>query len=94
MKLRFLVAGLSLLALAVPALAQSNLERFERQLQQIQQDTRLHVNPDVPADQRAFFDYGGYFTFNYLSADDSQKENHVLRQYDLVGRMLCCSGVK
>ena len=36
-------------------------------------------------DQRAFFDYGGYVTFGYLSVDDNVNENHVLRQYELVG---------
>src|SRR4051794_25866712 len=67
------------------AAAQTSVERFERQLQQIQRDTRLHINPDIPADQRALLDYGGYFTFNFFAIDDIQQNTHILRQYDLVG---------
>jgi len=67
------------------ALAQTSVERFERQLQQIQQDTRLRINPDIPADQRALLDYGGYFTFNFFAIDDIEQNTHILRQYDLVG---------
>src|SRR4051812_25718712 len=67
------------------ALAQTSVERFERQLQQIQQDTRLRINPDIPADQRALLDYGGYFTFNFFAIDDIEQNTHLLRQYDLVG---------
>lgn len=67
------------------ALAQTSVERFERQLQQIQRDTRLHINPDIPADQRALLDYGGYFTFNFFAIDDISQNTHILRQYDLVG---------
>ncbi|HEV8604398.1 MAG TPA: alginate export family protein [Tepidisphaeraceae bacterium] len=76
------------LAIAVSASlarAQTSVERFERQLQQIQQDTRLRINPDVPAEQRALLDYGGYFTFNFFAIDDIEQNTHLLRQYDLVG---------
>ena len=45
---------------------------------------RLRINPDIPADQRALLDYGGYFTFNFFSIDDIQQKTHILRQYDLV----------
>jgi len=65
--------------------AQTSVERFERQLQQIQQDTRMRINPDIPADQRALLDYGGYFTFNFFAIDDIEQNTHILRQYDLVG---------
>src|SRR3954453_263908 len=67
------------------AKAQTSVERFERQLQQIQRDTRLHINPDIPADQRALLDYGGYFTFNFFAIDDIGQNTHILKQYDLVG---------
>ncbi len=67
------------------ARAQTSVERFERQLQQIQQDTRLRINPDIPAEQRALLDYGGYFTFNFFAIDDIEQNTHILRQYDLVG---------
>jgi len=71
--------------LAAPALAQTATERFERQLEQIQRDTRLRAYPDVAAGQRALFDYGAFVTLNYLSIDDAEKNNHALRQLDLVG---------
>lgn len=64
---------------------QTALERFDRQLDQIQRDRLERANAAVPADRRALFDYGGYFTFDYLSADDPNHDNHGLRQYDLAG---------
>src|SRR5688572_14554256 len=86
MRHRFLAASLVALAAAAgTARGQTSVERFERQLQQIQQDTRLRINPDVPADQRALYDVGGYFTFNFFSIDDIEQNTHILRQYDLVG---------
>ncbi len=63
--------------------AQSSLEKFNRQLEQIRQDNLQQPAKDVPVGQRALIDYGGYFTFDYLSVDDNQNENHVLRQPDL-----------
>src|SRR5690349_15289325 len=78
-------AGVASLAAALPARAQAELERFQRQLEQIQRDTRTRVDQNVPADQRTLFDYGGYLSLNYLSLDDQNGDNHVLRQYDLVG---------
>src|SRR6478672_12178394 len=79
-----LVAGLAAL-LAPRARAQSDLERFERQLEQIQRDTRLRVDQRVPAEQRTLFDYGGYLSLQYISLDDQNGDNHALREYDLVG---------
>src|SRR4051794_12283129 len=76
---------LAVAAGAAPLLAQTSVERFERQLQQMQHDTRLRVNPEVPAGQRALLDYGGYFTFNFFAIDDIEQKTHLLRQYDLVG---------
>jgi hypothetical protein len=67
------------------ARAQADLGRFERQLEQIQRETLIEANEQLSLDQRVFFDYGGYFTFGYLSVDDNVNENHVLRQYELVG---------
>jgi hypothetical protein len=79
-----LAAGL--VALAGPsARGQAELERFERQLEQIQRDTRLRVDQRIPAEQRTLFDYGGYLSLQYLSLDDQNGNNHGLRQYDLVG---------
>jgi hypothetical protein len=67
------------------AQSQSSLEKFERTLEQIRRDTTLQVDTSVPASQRLLFDYGGYLQFGYLSLDDNRNDNHVLRQYDLVG---------
>jgi hypothetical protein len=86
--MRHWLGAAGLLAVALwgqVARAQTSVERFERQLQQIQHDTRLRINPDIPADQRALLDYGGYFTFNFFAIDDISQNTHILRQYDLVG---------
>jgi hypothetical protein len=85
MRYWFGAAGLLILVVGQVAQAQTSVERFERQLQQIQRDQRLHINPDIPADQRALVDYGGYFTFNFFAIDDIAQNTHILRQYDLVG---------
>jgi hypothetical protein len=80
--------------LAPPTFAQQQdaasareLQRQSRiqELQRLELDTRYRVNTEVPPTERALIDYGGYFTFNYLSLDDSERDNHVLRQYDIVG---------
>ncbi|MGD0464806.1 MAG: hypothetical protein ABSB74_20160 [Tepidisphaeraceae bacterium] len=93
--MRPLWAGVVFAALALfcgVASAQSNeaaraaqqQNRIE-QLQQFEIDTRLLVNPDIPPGQRALIDYGGYFSPQYYSIDDSNHDNHGLREYDLVG---------
>jgi hypothetical protein len=53
-----------------------------RQLRQLELDTRYRANQAIPPGQRLRFDYGGYFTFNYLDLDDPEKDNHILREYD------------
>lgn len=75
------------LGLSGTALAQSpaRLERFERQLEQIQRQSRLLVDPSIPPTDRAIFDYGGYLSVSYLALDDSVGKSHGLRQYELVG---------
>lgn len=65
------------------AQAAQSVERFDRTLERIRQDTRLQVSPDVPIDQRTFYDAGGFFTFNYLSLDDAENDNRGFRQYDM-----------
>src|SRR6476660_7721661 len=74
---------------ALPALAQvqnaGELQRYQRQLDEIQRETALLANPAVPAGQRMLFDYGGYTTLSYTSIDDLNRDNHGLRQYDLFG---------
>jgi len=58
---------------------------FQRQLDQFQYNSRLHVNEDIPPDQRVLVDYGAYATFNFLSVDDPNGDQHVLRETDLIG---------
>lgn len=83
--------GVLLLATA-PVLAQNTntaadrIQQREQRLRDLDQfnlDTRIRANTDVPADQRLYLDYGGFVTFSYLSVDDSEEENHVLRQTEL-----------
>ena len=81
-----IVLGLGSLCLA-PAIAsaQVEVERFQRQLEQIRRDTRENVDLTVPTEQRTLVDVGGYFTLGFLTADDRLGENHQLRQLDFVG---------
>lgn len=58
---------------------------FTRQLDLLRREELLQASPDVPAGQRAFVDYGAYLTFDYLTVDDNLRNNHVLRQTDVVG---------
>jgi hypothetical protein len=79
------IFGLGALLAPSRSHAQTSLERFERQLEQIQRQTRLQVNPDVPVGQRTYLDYGGFLTFNFFAIDDLEQHTHILRQTDLVG---------
>jgi hypothetical protein len=71
------------LALASTATAQDALERFERQLEQIQRDTLLRVDTSVPTEQRSLLDFGAWVGFSVLAIDDPNQETHILRQTDL-----------
>src|SRR5437773_11909552 len=81
----FAAAVALLLAVASRAGAQADADRFNRQLEQIQQQTILQIDQSLNLNQQAAFDYGEYFTFGYLSADDNVNNNHVLRQYQVFG---------
>src|SRR4051812_13296628 len=72
--------ALSLLILTVDAAAQVSIERFNRQLEQIQRETTLKADTSVPFDQRTLIDYGGYLTLSYLTVEDLNRETHVLRE--------------
>ncbi len=85
MRRSLLAAGAPILAMGVMAWGQASVERFERQLEQIQRETRMLVNAAIPAEQRAFFDYGAYVGVSFFSIDDVQQNTHLLSQYDLVG---------
>jgi len=73
---------------AAPLFAQisgnSSFERFDRQLELIQRETDARALSGIPADKRALLDYGGYLSMDYFSVDDSNLQNHGLRQYQLV----------
>ncbi len=66
---------------------QLSLQRQQqlRELDQFNIDERIRANSEVPVGQRVLLDYGAFVTLNYLSVDDVQNNNHVLREYDLVG---------
>jgi len=57
--------------------------QFQKQLDQFQSSTRLAANPDIPIGQRMFIDYGAYYSFNYLSADDPSQNTHILRDSEV-----------
>src|SRR5437868_5961883 len=63
------IAAMLIGSTAVSAQQQTQVDKFDRQLETIRRSTRLKVNPDLPVTERTYFDYGGYFTFNYLSLD-------------------------
>jgi hypothetical protein len=59
---------------------QEELGRFQKQLEQIHRDQFLRIDQNIPPQRRALVDYGAYLTFNYLSLDDQNNDNHLLRQ--------------
>lgn len=74
------------LTLSTSTFAQVSLDRFERQLEQIRRDTRLMVDENVPAEQRALFDFGAYASFYFFAIDHpTTNRTHILRQTDLNG---------
>jgi hypothetical protein len=81
------VAGVLLCGAASAQVNPADLARQNRiqQLQQFELDTRLVADTAIPPTQRALFDYGGYFSPQYFSIDDSSHNNHGLRDYQLVG---------
>ena len=72
-----------LASLAARAAGQSELQKFQRQLEQIQRQTRLMAEPSVPPGQRALVNHGGYLTFNFLTIDDTDQNTHILRESNL-----------
>lgn len=61
------------------------LQQRLQELQGFELDTRLLADTDIPADQRALIDFGGYFSPQYYSIDDDNNDNHGLREWQLVG---------
>jgi hypothetical protein len=71
-----------------PGQAQASALAAQNRLQQLQQfglDTRVEADSAIPPTERALFDYGGYFSPQYFSIDDSSHDNHGLRAYQLTG---------
>lgn len=66
------------LLLVIPARGQTELERFERQLEAIQRETRILASPDIPPGQRLYLDFGGYLTVNAAAIDDTAANAHNL----------------
>jgi hypothetical protein len=58
--------------------SRQDLQRQEKfnQLQQLGVDNRLRANEDIPFNQRALIDFGGYVSAQYISLDDNQHNNH------------------
>src|SRR5436190_10509966 len=81
------VVGLSLAsaARAQPAPGALQAGRFERNLEQIREQTLIRANEAIPVDQRLTLEYGGYISFGYLSLQDNVANTHGLRQSELVG---------
>jgi hypothetical protein len=63
------LTALLLATSAVHAQQQTEVQRFDRQLEQIRRNTRLSIDPDIPITERAYFDYGGYISSSWLSLD-------------------------
>ncbi len=74
-----------ILAIATSVHAQEELGRFEKQLEQLRRDQYLRIDQSIPPGRRALVDYGAYTSFSYLSVDDQNNKNHVLRQYEITG---------
>ncbi len=60
-----------------------NLERFERTLRDIEEQTMLRADPDIPANQRMLFEYGASVTFAFLAIDDTARDTHKARSFTL-----------
>src|SRR5690349_10412777 len=85
MSTRLLVLLATIYLAATLCRAQSSLERFDRQLEQIRRDTDARALGEIPPEKRATFEYGGFLSFDYFSIDDANLDNHILRQYQVVG---------
>src|SRR3954453_9019566 len=81
------VVGLSLasVAFAQPAPGALQASRFERNLEQIREQTLIRDNEAIPVDQRVKLEYGGYLSFGYLSLQDNVANTHGFPQSEVVG---------
>src|SRR5690242_11002925 len=58
------------LVLVSPVVAQEELGRFQKQLEQLHRDQYLRIDQSIPPQRRALVDYGAFLSFSYLSLDD------------------------
>src|SRR5262245_12997326 len=70
-------------AFAGVSFGQTDVQRFERQLEQIRRETVDQANQSIPAEQRALLDFGMYISQQYMSIDDSNANNTTLWQTDI-----------
>jgi hypothetical protein len=82
---KLIAGGLLGLTLCLHARADDSAEKFQRTIQQIQRENQERYDAELPPENRALIDYGGYLTLSYLSFDDAAHDNHGLRRYELVG---------
>jgi hypothetical protein len=78
-----ILAGSLCAAIGPWARSQDNLERFQRELDQLQRETRVQADLSVPADQRAVIDYGAYLNALFIGFP-KYDEDHILQQYEAV----------
>jgi Alginate export len=78
-----ILAGSLCAVLGSRAWSQDNLERFQRELDQLQRETRTQADFSVPADQRAVIDYGAYLNALFVGFPKFD-EDHTLQQYEAV----------
>jgi hypothetical protein len=60
----------------------SQVQRFERRVEEIRRQTLLGVNESLTLEQRALFQYGGFTSFHFYAIDDENQNTHILRQTD------------
>lgn len=86
---RFLMVCFAFVAavalLPVSTFAQTDLERFERQIEQIHRDNQRAIDQAVSPLQRTLLDVGGYYTFSYAAIDDAAQSTHQFVQHELGG---------
>lgn len=77
------VLAVLLVLTPLSASAQTDLERFERQIEQIHRDNDRVLSEIVSPLQRTLLDYGGYYTFSFAAIDDAAQSTHQFVQHEL-----------
>ena len=84
-RLNTLLASAAMLACPLAGFAQTDLERFERQLEQIHRDNQRAIDDAISPLQRTTLDFGGWYTISFMAIDDAAQKTHQLVQHDLGG---------